>query len=107
MARTGRRDTKPELGSLPPICEGDVTDRQAEGDRAEVSNHKQPADAATVIEKLEEIPRRSGATGHGFDGLGIVTLVTALPAPQPGEIFHYDDVLARVASEYDTRFSAI
>jgi hypothetical protein len=67
---------------------------------------------------VEEIPRRSSSTHHGFDGLGIVVvraandgspveLVARPPAPQPGEVFYYDDMLSRVANEYDTRFSAI
>lgn len=92
--------------------------RQSRNEPPHVSLHRQPADAATVIEKIKEIPRRSGLSGHGFDGLGIVvvdapndgrpiTLVTGPPAPQRGEIFYYDDMLARVANEYDSRFSSI
>ena len=34
-------------------------------------------------------------------------LVTAPPAPQPGEPFHYDGMIARMANEYDTSFSSI
>ena len=34
-------------------------------------------------------------------------LVTARPAPQPGEPFHYDGMIARMANEYDTSFSSI
>lgn len=82
------------------------------------SFHKQPADAQAVVDKLEEIPRRAGAGTHGFDGLGIVVvraandgrpveLVAAPPAPQPGDIFYYDDMLSRVSNEYDTRFGSI
>jgi hypothetical protein len=84
----------------------------------EVSHHKQPEAAAGIIAKVEEIPRRSGSAEHGFDGLGIVVvdvenngtpirLIEAAPAPKPGDIFFYDDMLARVANEYDTKFSSI
>lgn len=83
-----------------------------------ISGHKQPADAETVIEKVAELPRRSSSATHGFDGLGIVIvkaandgtpveLVAQPPAPQPGDVFYYDDMLSRVANEYDTRFTAI
>jgi hypothetical protein len=91
---------------------------QKDGRRDSISEHKQPAAAAGVIKKVEEIPRRTRSGSHGFDGLGIVVvkaandgspvqLVAEDPAPQPGEIFYYDDMLSRIANEYDTRFSAI
>lgn len=82
------------------------------------STHKQPEDAEKIITKVEEIPRRTGGNTHGFDGLGIVVvqaandgspvqLVATPPAPQPGDIFYYDDMISRVSNEYDTRFGAI
>jgi hypothetical protein len=91
---------------------------QADRDRAEVSEHVQPAAAAGVVRKIEEIPRRTGSATHGFDGLGIVVvdagndgspiaLIETPPAPQPGDIFRYDEMLTRIANEYDTRFAAI
>jgi len=91
---------------------------QTSSDRDVPSVHKQPADAQTVVAKIEEIPRRGTGSAHGFDGLGIIVvraandgspvqLVASFPAPQPGEIFYYDDVLSRVSNEYDTRFAAI
>jgi hypothetical protein len=93
-------------------------DKQRDGERNVVSTHKQPRDAYSVIEKVEEIPRRSTGSRNGFDGLGIVVidmandgtpvqLVSGPPAPRPGEVFHYDDMLTRIANEYDTRFAAI
>jgi hypothetical protein len=83
-----------------------------------VSRHAQPAATISSIEKVKEIPRRVGTTGAGFDGLAIVlvsaandgspiTLEFGAPAPQPGEIFYYDNMIARVANEYDTRFASI
>ena len=83
-----------------------------------VSRHSQPGDANGVIEKVREIPRRVGPTGSGFDGLAIVgvnctndgapvTIVTAPPAPQPGDIYHYETMITRVTNEYDTTFRGI
>jgi hypothetical protein len=91
--------------------------RQGRGS-LEVSRHRQPEAAAGVIDKVGEIPRRNAPAEHGFDGLGIVIveaqndgtpvrLVETPPAPQPGDIFFYDDMLTRVANEYDTKFNAI
>jgi hypothetical protein len=93
-------------------------ERQVENGRDVISQHMQPTDAERIIRKVEEIPRRASPAHHGFDGLGIVVvraandgtpvqLVARPPAPQPGEVFYYDDMLARVANEYDTRFSSI
>lgn len=92
--------------------------RQKGASRSVVSRHSQPADAASVVKKVEELPRRSSSGNQGFDGLGItlvkgandgtpVELMAMPPAPQPGDVFYYDDMLARVANEYDTRFSKI
>ncbi len=93
-------------------------DRQRDSGRDIVSTHRQPGDAAGVVEKVEELPRRSGRDEFGFDGLGVVVvdmandgspvnLVVAPPAPQPGEVFYYDDMITRVANEYDSRFARI
>jgi hypothetical protein len=93
-------------------------DRQRDSGRDIVSAHRQPRDAKGVVEKVEELPRRSNRHEVGFDGLAIlvidmandgspVRLVTRPPAPQPGEVFYYDDMITRVANEYDSRFSHI
>ncbi|HEX8067043.1 MAG TPA: hypothetical protein VF520_10995 [Thermoleophilaceae bacterium] len=86
------------------------------GRRATVSAHSQPEATEGVIEKIREIPRRSSTQGHGYDGLGLVVvdapndnvtpvkLVAAPPAPQQGDVLHYDTMITRVANEYDTRF---
>ena len=87
--------------------------------RSVVSKHKQPRATATVIEKIREIPRRTNPAHHGFDGLGVVvvsatndgstpvTLIRTAPAPQTGDILHYDSMVTRMANEYDTTFTAI
>ena len=41
------------------------------------------------------------------DGVTPVNLVTAPPAPQPGDIFQYDAMLTRIANEYDATFARI
>lgn len=84
-----------------------------------VSAHRQPADALKTITKIRELPRRSGAAGHGFDGLGVVVvsavndgktaidLVATSPAPQPGDVLHYETMITRVANEYDATWKMI
>jgi hypothetical protein len=85
---------------------------------AVVSAHVQPAAAAGIVDKVKQLPRRTGSHQQGFDGLGIlvvnaandgtpVTLVSVPPAPAPGEIFFWNDMITRVANEYDTRFASI
>lgn len=80
--------------------------------------HAQPADAKGVIRKLEELPRRSGPGGFGFDAVGIVVLeivndgspvrvVSAPPAPPSTSDFHYDQMVRRVVAHYDFRFNGI
>jgi hypothetical protein len=83
-----------------------------------VSTHKQPAAVLGILKKVEELPRRTGTTGVGFDGLGVtildfenrggsVSVATGAPAPQPGDPFHYDTMIIRMANEYDSRFHGI
>jgi hypothetical protein len=84
-----------------------------------VNKHKQPdAAAATVSMIRNNIPRRSGTNMNGYDGLSTVvlsaandgtpiTIVTGPPAPPKGDIFHYDNMVTRVANEYDTTFKSI
>jgi hypothetical protein len=84
-----------------------------------LSKHSQPAAAAAVVGKVREIPRRTGSATEGYDGLGIivisaindgttpVSLLPAPPAPLQGDIFFYDNMITRVANEYDTTFKSI
>ena len=83
-----------------------------------VSPHRQPFWATRTVDKLKEIPRRSGPGQEGFDALGIVlvdmrndgspvAVSTAPPAPAPGDIFYYDQMVNRVAHEYAVAFSHI
>ena len=82
------------------------------------TDHRQPADAERVIAKVRQLPRRAGRAGAGFDGLGVslfdlandgsvVQLVTAPPAPQPGDILNYATMISRMANEFDSTFTSI
>lgn len=92
--------------------------RQVAGQGPVVSRHTQPRAAEGVVAKVHEIPRRSGPGSNGYDGLAIVAIecvndgspvrvVTAPPAPRVGDIYHYDNMVTRVANEYDTTFRGI
>jgi len=100
----------PDLNDHPPGTSGHTV---------AVSQHAQPADAAGIVEKVREIPRRTGAQTEGYDGLGVVvinapndsitpvSLVCAPPAPPTGDVLHYDTMVTRVANEYDQAFRNI
>jgi hypothetical protein len=84
-----------------------------------VTMHRQPAATASAISVVESLPRRSGPSGTGYDGMAIVVvelandgatpvrLVTSPPAPQSGSIFNYNAMLTRIANEYDATFARI
>jgi hypothetical protein len=87
-------------------------------EEAIVTKHRQPGDTLRVLGKIAEIPRRSNSSESGFDGVGItvlrlrndggpVRIVNDPPAPQPGDSFHYDSMIVRMANEYDTTFANI
>ena len=95
-----------------------TNNRPLDGAPPVVTQHRQPVDAIRMLEKIAELPRRQGTTGTGFDGIGVtvldfsnmggpVNVVSRPPAPQPGEPFHYDSMIVRMANEYDSRFHAI
>jgi hypothetical protein len=97
----------------------DRNKRLGSGEAPVVTTHNQPAAALRSINVVKGLPRRSGTSGTGYDGLAIVVvdmtndgvtpvrLVTAPPAPPPGDIFNYDAMLTRVANEYDAAFARI
>jgi hypothetical protein len=85
---------------------------------APINRHRQPAATVSVIEKILQIPRRSATGGPGYDAIGLtvidckndgtpIQLVSAPPAPQPGEPFFYDTFIDRLETIYATRFSAV
>lgn len=86
--------------------------------RTHFSKHRQPDAAESVIEKLRELPRRTSDQQSGFDGLAAIVvdcvndgspvqIVSKSPAPPPGDVLNYVNMISRVANEYDTRFRNI
>lgn len=84
-----------------------------------ISKHDQPRVTQVVLDKVDQLPRRTGSHGVGFDAIGIsvfdlandgttpVTVVSSAPAPKPGDNFHYDGMIVRMANEYDATFAHI
>lgn len=83
-----------------------------------VNLHKQPAATQGIDAKVRELPTRVRPGEEGYDALGIVvvvcrndgtpvTLVSAPPAPATSDPLHYDQMVRRVAHQYDTRFGGI
>jgi hypothetical protein len=78
----------------------------------ELNQHKQPKDAIGAIQKVEQLPRRSGDEGVGYDGLGIVLVdlkndgspVTLASTPSVPQNYDYGRMIVRIANEYDVRF---
>ena len=81
----------------------------------EWSQHKQPRDAQLAIDKIKQLPRRSKVGDVGYDALSILAIdmpndgtvvrkVSKPPAPQHGDIYHYDTMISRLSSIYATRF---
>jgi hypothetical protein len=97
----------------PDRNEFDLTTRPAV-----VSTHNQPRDAERVIHKMREMPRRNHPGEAGFDAFAItvvrcrndgssVELVTGPPAPQSGDIYHYEQMVHRLAHLYEQRFANV
>jgi hypothetical protein len=81
----------------------------------EWSAHRQPRDASLAINKIKQLPRRAKPGDVGYDALAIVVvdfpndgspvrLIEREPAPQAGEIYHYDSMISRLSATYATRF---
>lgn len=91
--------------------------RQKTGLPVEVTNHRQPDVAASMIAHLRGLPFSSGVGKVGFDAFttivvdccntGGATLHVGSPAPQPGEPDHYDTFLNRVCTAFAERFPDI
>jgi hypothetical protein len=84
----------------------------------DVTQHRQPEVTIRTIDKLKEIPRRTQPGTEGFDALGIVVLeirndgspvrvVTDPPAPATGDVWHYNQMVRRIASLYATKFGNV
>jgi hypothetical protein len=83
-----------------------------------VTKHSQPKATERTLKKLQEIPRRTQPGVEGFDALGIVVLelkndssavriVTDPPAPSPADVWHYDQMIRRIASLYANKFGNV
>jgi len=78
----------------------------------ELNHHNQPHDALGAMAKVEQLPRRSGDEGTGYDGLGIVLIdlkndgsPVTIPSEPPVPVnYQYDRMILRIANEYDVRF---
>jgi len=79
----------------------------------EVNKHRQPQDTLRVIEKVSEIRRRSGASGSGFDALGVMVCEMENDGSpmrvvaSPDDRFPYTDMVRRVAHEYSAAFGRL
>jgi len=77
-----------------------------------MNKHNQPRDALGAIAKVEQLPRRAGDEGVGYDGLGIILVdlrndgspVTLAEEPAVPINYQYERMILRVAGEYDVRF---
>jgi hypothetical protein len=82
-----------------------------------VTTHTQPAAAANIVEHLRKLPRRDRVDTVGLDALctfvveldnqGRVAPWTAPPAPQPGDLDHYDTFLHDICQAYERWFSDV
>jgi len=106
------------INSAATFVSPDLNRRRSYTEADEISHHKQPAAAQTAVKRVESLPTRSGASGHGYDGIAAVLvdmpndgspvrLDASLPAPPPTSPYHYESMISRVANEYDGRFSGI
>lgn len=102
----------------PDFISPDRNKRNLEDALPDVQLFKQPQGAASVLAKVGELSRRSGAQDVGFDCIGVVmldcrndgseiTVVDAPPAPAPSDEFHYDQMIRRLGHIYDSRFQNI
>jgi hypothetical protein len=81
----------------------------------EWSDDAQPRAAQLAVDKVRQLPRRAKPGDTGYDAFSIVvvdmandgslvTLTSTPPAPQTGDIHHYDTMIARLSAIYATRF---
>ena len=91
--------------------------RQQEGKALYVSKHNQPHVTERMVKHLRGLVTRERSEGVGFDAYctvivecdnqNSVSLWTNPPAPQPGEVDHYDTFVERISRFYGERFGAV
>jgi hypothetical protein len=84
---------------------------------AVVNQHRQPRDARAIVQKVLELPRRSGTGTAGFDAIGVAIVnctndgrpITHVDEPlDPAAAgLAYNDFIVRLAHIYETRFNAL
>lgn len=82
-----------------------------------VTPHRQPHVAERVVDAIMKIPRRSDATGNGFDAVGIAMMrcandgseveVDAVANAKVPEIATYPNLIERLSHLYATKYGAI
>jgi hypothetical protein len=80
-----------------------------------ISKHRQPKAAADVVGHLRGLKIRDSISDVGFDAfcsividcdnVACAKLWTSQPAPQPGDLDHYNTFVDRIARFYEARFS--
>jgi hypothetical protein len=98
-----------------PVLNKDVVT----GAELHYTKHVQPKGARRVLEKIKELPRRSGEDGDGYDALGAVFVecrndgseVSIVGALADGTaidpIITYQSMIQRISSSYTSRFRAL
>lgn len=101
------------VNAAPTFLSSDQNKRPLSGSTPVVNRHNQPNDTLRVIEKISEIRRRSGASGQGFDAIGIMVCeltndgTPMRVVPSPDDRFPYGDMVRRIAHEYSAAFSRL
>lgn len=87
------------------------------GGKGKINRHNQPEDARRVVSMLgTALPLARDTKTFGFDVIGTtvvecrndgspVTVVSAPPAPQTSDHFHYERMIRSICSEYRNRFN--
>lgn len=88
--------------------------RRLNSSNTETTKHDQPRSAKKVVDKVSELPRRSGEDGFGFDALGVVMIecrndkspVTIANSEIYGveNILRYESLIHRLSTIYTSRF---
>ncbi|MBZ0136121.1 MAG: hypothetical protein K8I27_07100 [Planctomycetes bacterium] len=81
----------------------------------EITPHRQPGAAKSIVEHLRHLDRRTNQSGEGFEAFGCIvvstdnlsysTLWTDDPAPQPGDPDHYETFIRDIVGNYEERFA--
>jgi hypothetical protein len=106
------------INASPEFVSPDRNKVNLTGRQPDIMPFKQPEGAASIMEKIAEIPRRSSPREEGFDSIGAVmvncrndgsdiTVVSDNPAPTPSDDFHYDQMIRRLGHIYDSWFQHI